>query len=653
MKPEINPTHDKTTRNQDIPSDLLRIIYSSIPISLAVIFINSAILSFIQWDVIAHSTILIWFCAINFLSLIRIGLYGKFKTLNPEKTIPGYWHSITLATNVTSGALWGAVAIWLFPENNIVHQVIPAFVLAGMCAGAVTTLSPKMSSSIAFITLALVPLIARFLLEGTSITYAMATMSILFAMTIIVTSKKMNRTIKESLLIRQQRTLAEESIHYHANYDMLTDLPNRRLLSERLKQEIKRSIRHKYFSAVLFLDIDHFKTINDSLGHAVGDDLLKQIAQRIKKRVRGEDITARLGGDEFIILISEAGEDINDATNNAVSFSNEILLLFNEPFVINNHEIHVTVSIGITVFPLTETTPDKLLQKADIALYEAKESGRNTVRLFLPEMQKIVNNRRAIEKGLHQALEKSELELYYQPQVNADNKIFGVEALLRWNHPDKGLVTPDKFIEIAEKSGLIVPIGEWVLKTACRQFSTITSNTNLSICINVSPRQFSDSLFIDKVKNIIAETGINPKSIQLEITEGMILENVDETIEKMEKLKSIGISFAIDDFGTGYSSLTYLKRLPVNILKIDKSFVLDVINNKNDAVIVETIIAMAKHMQIDIVAEGVESWEIMAFLESKGCQKFQGYLFGKPLPLTLLEQTLNESHFSQQKLSQQ
>ena len=657
MNPEIKPAQDKTRRNQDITSDLLRIIYSSMTVTLITVFINSAILSYIQWDVIVHSTILIWFCAINFLSLIRIGLYKKFKTLYSEKEIPAYWHSITLATSITSGALWGSVAIWLFPENNIAHQVFPAFVLAGMCAGAVTTLSAKMSSSIAFITLAMVPLIVRFLLEETDIAYAMAIMSILFTVTIIVTSRNMNRTIQESLLRRQQRTLAEDAVHYHANYDMLTDLPNRRLLSERLNQEIKRSIRHKHFGAVLFLDIDHFKTINDSLGHAVGDNLLKQLAQRIKNRIRGEDIIARLGGDEFIILISEAGDNVNDATDNAVSFADEILRLFNKPFIINDHEIHVTISIGITVFPLTETTPEKLLQKADLALYEAKETGRNTVRLFLPEMQKVVNNRRAIEKGLHRALEKGELELYYQPQVDAANNVFAVEALLRWNHPDKGLITPDKFIEIAEKSGLIVPIGEWVLKTACSQLTTISSNTSLTMCINVSPRQFAEPLFIDKIKQVIAETGVNPDNIQLEITEGMVLKNIDETIEKMKTLKLLGISFAIDDFGTGYSSLAYLKRLPINILKIDKSFVLDAVNNKNDAVIVEAIIAIAQHMQIDIVAEGVETQQTMDFLKTKGCLKFQGYLFGKPLPLneltTLLRQTLDKPVYSQQKLSRQ
>jgi len=633
MKPNTKPDQKITRKIQDLPSDTLRIIYSSITVTLIAVLINSAILSFVQWDLIAHSTILIWFFATNSFSLVRLALYKKFKTLDINKPIPNYWHSITLATSITSGVLWGSIGIWLFPENNIAHQVFPVFVLAGMCAGATTTLSAKMSSTIAFITLATTPLIVQFLLVGTSIAYSMALMAILFTAMIIVTARNMNRTIHESLLMRQQRTFAEEAIQHHANYDMLTDLPNRRLLRERLKQEINRSIRHKYFSAVLFLDIDHFKTINDSLGHAVGDGLLKQIAHRIKKRVREEDIIARLGGDEFIILISESGSELDDATDNAVKFSNEILQLFNEPFIVDYDEIHVTASIGIAVFPLTEITPDKLLQKADVAMYEAKESGRNTARLFLPEMQNVVDNRRLIEKGLHQALEKDELELYYQPQVDANNKVFGVEALIRWNHPEKGLVSPDEFIEIAEKSGLIVPVGAWVFKTACSQLSEVSSSTNLKICINVSPRQFSEPSFIDMVRQVIVETGINSRNIQLEITEGMVLKDIEETIEKMKKLNLLGISFAIDDFGTGYSSLAYLQRLPIDILKIDKSFVFDVVHNQNDAVIVEAIIALAQHMKIGIVAEGVETVQTMDYLKAQGCLKFQGYLFAKPLPL--------------------
>lgn len=634
---ELAADGDNTVSIPDISSDLIRTVYSSLALTLTAVLINSTILSIIQWNVISHETILVWFFATNSLSLARIGIARKFKKLGMERAIPDYWCTITFITSIASGALWGSAAIWLFPTNDLAHQVFVAFVLTGMSAGAVATLSPLKSSSFAFILLTTIPLTTRFLLEDSVITTYMAVMALLFTVMMIVTSKNLNRTIRESMTIRHQRLIDEKMIHYQAHYDMLTDLPNRRLLSERLNHEMKRASRHEHYGAVLFLDLDHFKTINDSLGHAIGDELLKQVAHRIKKRVRDEDTVARLGGDEFIILISEAGDELSSATDNAENFSAEILRLFQDAFDIDGHIIHSSVSIGISLFPLDETSSDDIIQKSDVALYEAKEAGRNTARLFFSEMQQVVNNRRAIEKDLHHALANNEFELNYQPQVDHEKNIIGYEALLRWNHPDKGQILPNEFIEIAEKSGLIVPIGEWVLKTACQQFSEIISgNDDIKICINVSPRQFSEPLFIQKVKTVIAETAINPDNVQLEITEGMVLKDIDETIEKMKILKSIGISFAIDDFGTGYSSLTYLKQLPINILKIDKSFVLESVNNANDAAIIKTIIAMARNMSIDIVAEGVESQQIMDFLLSRGCQKFQGFLFGKPLPLEQL-----------------
>jgi len=634
MNPETTHNNNETISTPDISSDLLHTIYSSLALTLTAVLANSTIISYILWDVVAHKNILIWFLAVNLFSVIRIVIHKRFTALDTEQKIPDIWHTIPLVTSIISGALWGSTAIFLFPAHDIAHQVFLAFVLAGMCAGAVTTLSAFKAASYSYILLTLAPLIIRFFLENSEIVFSMAMMTVLFTGMLIITSKNLNQTIRESLTIRHQRRIDEKTIHYQANYDMLTDLPNRRLLSKRLNHEIKRAGRHHHFGAVLFLDIDHFKTINDSLGHAVGDELLKQIAQRIKKRIRDEDTVARLGGDEFIILIAEASDDMTTASDNAENIATEILQLFHEEFNIDEHIIHTSVSIGISLFPLGETSSDTIIQKADVALYEAKEDGRNTARLFYSEMQQVVNNRRAIEKDLHQAIINNEFELNYQSQVDENQNIIAYEALLRWNHPDKGVIAPDAFIDIAEKCGLIVPIGEWVLKTACLQFaSIIDDDNNLRICINVSPRQFSDPLFIEKIQIIITETGINPKNIQLEITEGMVLKDIDETIGKMKSLKTIGLSFAIDDFGTGYSSLNYLKRLPIDILKIDKSFVLESIHNANDAAIVKTIIAMAHNMNINIIAEGVETQQIMDFLKENGCELFQGYLFGKPVKI--------------------
>ena len=620
----------------DIRSGLVRIIYSSVPLTLFAVLANSVVLSIVQWGVIAHTTILTWFGITNGLSLIRLGFYFKFKKLDAEQDVPDFWFDLALVISAASGLTWGAVVIWLFPEQDFVHQVFTAFVIAGMSAGAVTTLSPMLSSVYAFILFAMLPVIARFYEIGTDINYAMAAMAALFTIMLLSTSKKLNYTMRESLLLRHERILAEETIQYQAHYDALTSLPNRRLLTGRLKQEIARSVRHQHIGAVLFLDLDHFKTINDSLGHATGDMLLKHVALRINQRMRDEDTAARLGGDEFIILLSEVGDTPVEAMDNVMNLADEILHLFDTPFLINGHELHVTVSIGIALYPLTESSPDQLLQKSDVAMYEAKKDGRNTIRIFLPEMQMTVDNRRATEKGLHRALAEDELELYYQTLVDADNHIIGLEALLRWNHPAKGVVAPEEFIEIAEKTGLIIQMGDWVLNTACKHLAEINANNDLTMCINVSPRQFGESSFVDKVKNVIAETGVEPNKIQLEITEGMVFRDIEAAIEKMQKLKSAGVGFSIDDFGTGYSSLAYLKRLPVDILKIDKSFVLDIDNDENDAVIVETIIAMAVHMKIDIVAEGVETEQALEYLKSKGCRKFQGYLFGRPMPFKLL-----------------
>ncbi len=633
----------------DIRSGLLRILYSSVPLTLIAVLANSVILSIVQWSVIAHTTILAWFGVTNGLSLIRLGCYLKFKKLGADEEVPVFWARFALVISAASGLTWGAVAIWLFPENDFVHQVFTAFVIAGMCAGAVTTLSPMLNAAFTFILFAMLPVIIRFFQMGTDINYAMAAMAFLFAVMVMSTSRKFNATIRESLILRHQRVRAEEKIQYQAHYDSLTRLPNRRLLIGRLKQEIARSVRHKHIGAVLFLDLDHFKTINDSLGHAVGDVLLKQVALRISQRMRDEDTAARLGGDEFIILLSEVGDVPDEAMDNVMILAEKILHLFDKPFYVDGHELHVTVSIGVALFPLIESSTDQLLQKSDVAMYEAKQAGRNTIRIFLPEMQQIVDNRRSTEKGLHRALSEDELELYYQPQVDADDNIIGLEALLRWNHPVKGIIAPDEFIDIAEKTGLIIRMGDWVLKTACKHLSQISTNSELTMCINVSPRQFGESSFVDKVKNVIEQTGVNPGNIQLEITESMVLRDIETAIDKMHKLKSVGVGLSIDDFGTGYSSLAYLKRLPVDILKIDESFILDIDKDENDAVIVDTIIAMARHMQLDIVAEGVETKQTLEFLQSRGCRKFQGYIFGRPMPFNKLLGRLSDITKSSRK----
>lgn len=620
----------------DTDSKLHQLVYANLPLTVLTVLVNSVILCIVQWDYVAHATVLAWLAITNLVSLIRIFLYQRFKQLDVNQPIPDIWKKITLATSAVTGLTWGATSIFLFPENSIAHQVFLAFVIAGMCAGAVTTLSPVMSSIIAFITLAMLPLITHLLLIEGSVNYAMATMATLFAVMMLITAKRLNRTMTESLEIRQENKVSQGIIKHQAYHDELTNLPNRRLLTEKIKDEISRCLRHHHFSAILFLDLDHFKTINDSLGHTIGDELIQSVATRLKSRMRNEDTVARLGGDEFIILISEAGNSPAEAAKNSQTITMGLLDLFAQPFDIESGPLEITASIGVAIFPLNETTPEELLQKSDVAMYEAKEAGRNKIRLFKPEMQAVIDNQLNVENGLRQALKEQQLELYYQPLFDSEKNLFAVESLIRWNHPEKGIIAPDNFIGIAEKSALIIAIGDWVLQKSCETLTGLSAAANINMCVNVSPRQFEESSFVNKLKHILQTTGADPTKIRLEITEDMVLNNVELMIEKMLTLSAMGIHFSIDDFGTGYSSLAYLKRLPVDLLKIDKSFVLDINTDKNDAAIVKTIIALAQHMNIGLVAEGVENQEIFETLAQFGCHKFQGYLFGKPMPLSAL-----------------
>ncbi|NOR70773.1 MAG: EAL domain-containing protein [Methylomarinum sp.] len=633
--PENNPKINKR-RSLDILSELTRLTYASVPTSLLAVLINSSILGFMQWDVVSHTTILIWFAVTNGLSLSRLWLFIKFRKLDSEQPVASGWYHLTVASGVVSGATWGAAAIWLFPTEDIVHQTFLAFVLAGMCAGAASTLSPIILSLIGFLLMTMVPLIVQFLLVGTPIAYAMCVMSVLFMMMIMTAARRLNMTLKESVVMRHEQELSKEVIFRQAQFDELTDLPNRRMIMKRLKQDLSHAVRHNHTGAMLFLDLDHFKTINDSLGHAIGDELLKEVSKRIQKRLRDEDVVGRLGGDEFVIIMSEVGDTQDEASANAQDLAEGILNLFADPFIAKGHELHIAASIGVVLFPLADYSPEDLLQKSDVAMYEAKAAGRNKIRFFLPEMQHAVDNRRIIEKGLRQALKNNEFVLHYQPLVDIDSKMFAVEALIRWKHPERGLLPPDEFISIAEKCGLIIAIGDWVLKTACQQLMMIPDK-DLKISVNVSPRQFVEANFVDKVKSIFAETGIDPTRVSLEITEGMILSNMDKAVIKMKDLSAIGVSLSIDDFGIGYSSLAYLKRFPVKLLKIDKSFVRDINIDPNDAIIVETIISMAKHLRMDVIAEGVEDELMLAALKRKGCHKFQGYFFGRPMPIEELQ----------------
>jgi diguanylate cyclase (GGDEF)-like protein/PAS domain S-box-containing protein len=426
-----------------------------------------------------------------------------------------------------------------------------------------------------------------------------------------------------------QRKLAEDRVQFLAYYDALTELPNRSLLQDRLAKALASARRRKDKVALLFLDLDRFKDVNDSLGHSVGDLLLHEVAERLKTWGREQDTVARVGGDEFLIVLTGV-KDIGDA---AVA-AKRIVGAMTKEFIVQGRSLNISCSLGISIFPEHGADCETLIKNADAAMYCAKDNGGNELRFFNPDMNAQVVERLTLESGLRRALEKEELFLVYHPQLNiSTGKIIGLEALLRWQHPDLGLVSPDKFIQIAENSGLILPIGEWVLRTACSQARKWQDEglPAVSVAVNVSAVQFRQEGFCELVQRVLHETGLAPQYLELELTESLLLSNADVTLSVLQELEALGLKLAIDDFGTGYSSLSYLKQFPVSKLKIDRSFVRDVAVNHNDAAITTAIISMAKSLNLKVIAEGVEDEAQMSFLRRHQCDEIQGYYFCKPL----------------------
>jgi diguanylate cyclase (GGDEF)-like protein/PAS domain S-box-containing protein len=455
----------------------------------------------------------------------------------------------------------------------------------------------------------------------------------------ITAVKDLNGTITNYVATfndRTQNKVAEEEIKNLAFYDPLTRLPNRRLLLDRLQLAFASSSRSGREGAILFIDLDNFKTLNDTLGHDIGDLLLQQVAQRLELGIREGDTVSRLGGDEFVVMLKDLSKNTNDAAKQTESIGEHLLAALNEPYLLGTHEYRNTPSIGATLFSNYQNSTDDLLKQADIAMYQAKKAGRNTLRFYDPQMQETINIRAALENGLRTALDEKQFHLYYQLQVDSSQRPIGAEALIRWLHPKRGLISPAQFISLAEDTRLILPIGQWVIETACKQIKDWQGNIltrNLVLAVNVSAKQFRQDGFVDQVQSAMKLHAISPRLLKLELTESLLLEDIDATIATMSALQTIGVHFSLDDFGTGFSSLQYLKRLPLNQLKIDQSFVRDITSDSNDLAIVRTIIAMAQSLNLDVIAEGVETEQQKLLLQGNGCDHFQGYLFGKPMTI--------------------
>lgn len=432
-----------------------------------------------------------------------------------------------------------------------------------------------------------------------------------------------------------ERKKAEEKINELAFFDQLTGLPNRTLLLDRLRQAMTSSSRDSRYGAVLHLDLDSFKTLNDTRGHDMGDLLLQHVAKRLTDSIRAEDTVARLGADEFVVILKNLSSEQDDAARQTELVGEKIIAAVSQPYLLADTVYSITPSIGASVFLGDQTELETALKQADLAMDRAKKEGGNAVRFFDPDMEVSVMKRAALEKDLREAIQKRQFALHYQPQV-AQSQLTGAEVLVRWQHPQRGLVSPAEFIPLAEETGLILPLGRWVLETACQQlavWATRPEMAHLTIAVNVSAHQFQQADFVDQVIAVLDTTRANPQRLKIELTESMLVANVEEVIRKMLSLKAKGVGFSLDDFGTGYSSLTYLKRLPLDQLKIDQSFVREILTSSNDAAIARAVITLAQSLGLGVIAEGVETETQKDFLAASGCQAYQGYLFSRPLPL--------------------
>jgi len=449
-----------------------------------------------------------------------------------------------------------------------------------------------------------------------------------------------------SFLDISERKKAEDEIYNLAYYDSLSQLPNRRLMIDRLDHALAASSRSGQYGALLYLDVDNFKHLNDTKGHHYGDLLVIQIADRLKACLRDNDTVARFGGDEFIVMIENLGERPDLTAFHIQKVCDKIVEAFNAPFLLEGFEYYTSASIGMTMFHGRESNRKALLTQADMAMYEAKKAGRNTQRFFDPVMQQTLDTRVALEHSLLKALPNNEFKLYYQLQVDHDARPVGVEALIRWIHPERGLVPPMEFIPLAEETRLIVPIGQWVLETACAQLKAWenTDIATLSIAINVSAYHFQQSNFVDEVRAITNRYRVSPNKLKLELTESIVLGDMQDAIVKMEQLKALGFILSMDDFGTGYSSLSYLRRLPFNQLKMDRSFIMNALENANDSFLIQMVTLMAEQFGMDVIAEGVETQQQQQHLINLGCKAFQGYFFGKPMPINELEAALKRNN---------
>ncbi len=737
---------------------LVKETYDSLKLSLIGIIGSALVITVIFYNQVNNTLLISWFIVTLFLSALRLLSLRLFSKEDDSFDV-GKWNNIFTIGVIFSAITWGMTPLLFFIPQNYIYQMALIVILAGISAGAISSLSHTLININLFLIILITPLILRLLSQGTFVHNYLALLIFLFMLLLLYVSRKFNKNyvnaIKSRLLYERkrvellrseqkfetifknvpigvffynkklviqevnqefvnfleapkkfligldlkkipdqriipalrapvdniqgfyegeyrtqyaikdiwismttspiknmddevigaigiisditQRVLIQQHIEHQANYDTLTDIPNRMSLLKDISKEIVRYKRHKQIFGIIFLDLDHFKNINDSLGHAIGDKLLILTAQRLKDAIRVEDTVARIGGDEFVVLVADLSFNEKMAATEMEHIAQKIHKVLNTVFEIDGHNLNISSSIGLTLINDETQTADDLLKYADIAMYQSKKDGRNTTRFYQKEMDTWVKRRLEIENELRGAIQNHELEVHYQPIVEfSTSDIVGAEALLRWKNDKLGEIFPDEFIPIAEESGLILSIGEWVMKMAVAQFITWKQEfphitTFRKIAVNVSTYQFNNKDFLPQVDSVIKTSGIKPDNLELELTESIIVKDIESVRSKMMKLRDLGVNLSIDDFGTGYSSLSYLKKLPFTTLKIDKSFTQDIQDDADDKELISTIITIAQNFNLEVVIEGVETYEQYLFANEKRSKFLQGYYCSRPV----------------------
>ena len=625
-------------------SEIVGMLYANNRRSLMAAIVVMIALLMVQRDLIRHDILAVWSAIFSVSYGLRAYVTYRYHQDPKRAQHSVQWLQWFRATTAFSGISWGLAGILLFPEADTAHQAFLIFALVGVSGAGIVIYSVDTLSTNLFSGAIMAFMIPRFLLHGSPVSIALAVLFIVYVVYVTVAGRSLAKSLRENIALRIASNLDNKKVHQLAYYDFLTGLPNRRLLTDRLNLAFARCARSQSYGAVLCLDLNNFKGLNDSKGHQAGDELLQQVASRLQKCLRKKDTIARMGGDEFIAVLDELSIDRTAAIRSAQRTAEKMMAAFEQPFQLQNTRYRTAPSIGICLFLGEQSNEAEVLRRADIAMYQAKKSDNlNSIQMYDEAVHPAVEMRAALENELAFALQANQFLLYYQVQVDAQQTPMGAEVLLRWQHPTLGMIPPDQFIPLAEETGEIVAIGQWVLAQACAQLALwahTPQTAGLRLSVNVSAIQFSQPDFVHMVEETVRASGCDPRRLRLELTESLIVRNIDEVIEKINALKQLGMTFSLDDFGIGQSSLSVLKRLPLDELKIDRSFIKDIVHNSFDSFIVQTIINVGKNLNQRVVAEGVELPQQLALLQQMGCQCFQGFLFSRPVPLPDFEALL-------------